>query len=139
MILDAVPVPTAYTKVPTDEWEATQAELVRFKDEVCQYAQNVGKGVLEKNAEIKALKAALAAREWQPIETKPEEGSGSFLVLLPENGVADYVVLQVSIYEGRMYPDARDACIDWKDGITTATHWQPALLPPKPEGESDAE
>lgn len=54
----------------------------------------------------------------------------SFLVLLPKNAVADYVVLQVSWFEGRMYPDARDACIDWEDGITTATHWQPLPSPP---------
>jgi len=40
--------------------------------------------------------------------------------------VAPFVILQVSRFEGRLYPDARDACIDWEDGITTATHWMPA-------------
>lgn len=68
--------------------------------------------------------------DWQPIETAPPEEGVPFLVLLPKNDVAPFVILQVSWFEGRMYPDARNACIDWEDGITTATHWMPA--PPLP-------
>lgn len=76
-----------------------------------------------------------AALQWLPIKTldlKQQEHIGeSFLVLLPKNDMAPYVILQVSLYEGRMYPDARDGCIDWENGITTATHWMP--LTPAPE------
>jgi len=68
--------------------------------------------------------------KWKTIETAPKDDLIPFLVLLPKNDVADYIVLQVSRYEGRMYPDAKDACIDWEDGITTATHWM--LLPEPP-------
>ena len=67
--------------------------------------------------------------DWQPIHTAPRVENDPFLVLLPGNDVAPFIVLQVSIFEGRLYPDARDARIDWQDGITTATHWKrcPAL------------
>jgi hypothetical protein len=70
---------------------------------------------------------------WRPIETAPKDEGVPFLVLLPKNDVAPFVVLQVSWFEGRMYPDARNACIDWDDGITTATHWRPAFPPPTPK------
>lgn len=73
--------------------------------------------------------SSAAAMVWQPIETAPTSEEEPFLVLLPKNGVAPFVVLQVSRFEGRLYPDARDACIDWENGITTATHWMPT---PKP-------
>ncbi len=62
--------------------------------------------------------------EWQPIETAPEDEAESFLVL--RRGV----VLQASWFEGRLYPDALEACVDWDDGITDATHWMP--IPPLP-------
>jgi hypothetical protein len=66
---------------------------------------------------------------WQPIETAPTSEEEPFLVLLPKNDVAPFVILQVSRFEGRLYPDALDACIDWENGVTTATHWMkcPAL------------
>jgi hypothetical protein len=66
---------------------------------------------------------------WQPIETAPTTESESFLIL--RRGI----VVQVSWFEGRLYPDAREACVDWHDGITDATHWAPPL-PPPPSQES---
>ena len=88
----------------------------------------------DRDSRLKEARAALTAIEkaghrislaWQPIETAPKEECAPFLVLLPKNDVAPFVVLQVCWFEGRMYPDARDACIDWEGGITTATHWMP--------------
>lgn len=67
--------------------------------------------------------AWLLTPAWQPIETMPETEDVPFLVLLPKNDIAPFVILQVTRFEGRLYPDARNACIDWEDGITTATHW----------------
>jgi len=76
--------------------------------------------------------------EWQPISTAPKDGRFSFLVLMPGNDVADFVVLQVSNFEGRMYADGKDAIIDYQDAITSATHWQPLPLPPNAStGRSD--
>lgn len=66
-----------------------------------------------------------AAPAWQPIEKAPKSESTSFMVLRKS------VAIQVSWFEGRLYPDAREACIDWEDGIIDATHWMP--LPPAPE------
>lgn len=48
-----------------------------------------------------------------------------FLILRHGNGVADFVVQQVSIFEGQMYPDAADGCVDWGDRITDAIGWYP--------------
>ena len=66
-----------------------------------------------------------AAPAWRDIESAPTSEDVSFLVL--RRGI----VIQVSWFEGRLYPDARESCIDWEDGITDATHWMP--LPAAPE------
>lgn len=60
---------------------------------------------------------------WKPIETKPQQEDQPFLVLLPKNAVADFVILQVTIFEGAMYPDHMNGMIDYGDRVTTATHW----------------
>ena len=67
--------------------------------------------------------------EWKKIETKPIREDKPFLVLLPKNDVADYVVLQVSNFEGQMYSDFADGMIDWGDRILNATHWCEIELP----------
>lgn len=67
---------------------------------------------------------------WQPIESAPKDENYSFLVLLPGNSMCNCLVMQVSVFEGRMYPDAMDGNIDWGDGVEVATHWQP--LPDAP-------
>jgi hypothetical protein len=61
---------------------------------------------------------------WKPIETRPmAQEEVSFLVLLPKNDVANSVILQVSIFQGEMYPDHLDGIIDFNDRVTNATHW----------------
>jgi hypothetical protein len=69
--------------------------------------------------------------DWRPIKTAPTDELEPFLVLMPKNDVADFVIVQVSRFEGRLYPDALNGAIDWDDGITTATHWMPALKLPR--------
>lgn len=64
--------------------------------------------------------------KWHPIETAPESEDISFFIF--RRGI----IIQASWYEGRLYPDARECCIDWDDGITDATHWMPI---PKGPGE----
>lgn len=67
--------------------------------------------------------------EWQPIETAPMDEKESFLVLRKGNDMADFLIVQVSVFEGRMYPDLMDGLIDWDDAVTDATHWTKAILP----------
>ncbi len=63
--------------------------------------------------------------EWQPIETAPISEGEPFLVLLPKNDVAPFVILQVARFEGNLFPDHLDGCIDYSDTVMTATHWMP--------------
>jgi len=84
--------------------------------------------------EIGQLDAAIEwvkAQGWRPISEAPKSEHKPFLVQLPGNDMADYIVMQVSNFEGRMYPDARDGCIDWEDGITNAVAWRPLPEPMK--------
>lgn len=69
---------------------------------------------------------------WRLIKTMPQTEDVPFLVLLPKNSVADFVIVQVTRFEGQIYPDHMDGAIDWDDRVTTATHWMPAEPPPKP-------
>lgn len=66
---------------------------------------------------------------WQPIETAPKEELEPFLVFVPWDYIGDGVVIQVSMFEGRMWPDGKESCIDWNDAITNATHWMPRKKP----------
>lgn len=67
---------------------------------------------------------------WRTMDDAPKEEDGvPFLVRLPKNSVADFIAMQVTIFEGRMYPDHLDGNIDYQDGIENATGWMP--LPPK--------
>jgi hypothetical protein len=71
---------------------------------------------------------------WLNIKTAPmDDEMRPFLVLLPKNDVAPFVILQVTPFEGSLYPDHMDGNIDWDDRVTTATHWTPCpALPAKP-------
>lgn len=87
----------------------------------------------KEHAEIAVANHRKDCGEWLPIETAPKKTGISFLIFRPKHG-KKYTwdsVIQVSIFEGRMYPDAKDACIDWEDGIDNATHWMPLPQPPK--------
>lgn len=68
---------------------------------------------------------------WQPIETAPKEELEPFLVFVPWDYIGDGVVIQVSMFEGRMFPDGKESCIDWNNAIINATHWMPLPEAPK--------
>lgn len=67
---------------------------------------------------------------WRDISTIPTAEHEPFLVLRPGNDVADFVIEQVSIFEGRMYPDALNGNIDHSDAIEDAIYWQPCMWVP---------
>lgn len=58
----------------------------------------------------------------------PQSDLDPFLILLKENDVADFVIVQVSRFEGRMYSDLLDGAIDWDDAIPDdqIVAWMPA-------------
>ena len=68
---------------------------------------------------------------WMPIETAPKDETQPFLAWVPMDDFVDGVIVQVSMFEGRMYHDAKGASIDWDDAVENATHWMP--LPAAPE------
>jgi len=80
-----------------------------------------------------ALPIPAPEQKWLPIETAPKDERKPFLVLLPGNDAADYLVLQVSAFEGNMYPDHLGGSIDYGDRVTNAVGWMP--LPPPPVGK----
>jgi len=47
-----------------------------------------------------------------------------FLVLRHGNDVADFLVQQVQVFEGQIYPDSLGAAVDWGDRITDAVGWR---------------
>jgi hypothetical protein len=75
-----------------------------------------------------------AVHRWQPMDTVPKKEDEVFLVRLPGNDVCKTLAIQVSVFEGRMYPDCKDGLIDWDDAIVGADAWSP--LPTEIEGES---
>ena len=68
--------------------------------------------------------------QWLPIETAPTSEDAPFMVFVPRDSIGDGVAVQVSMFEGRLYPDGKDSCIDWDDAITSATHWATRLENP---------
>lgn len=74
--------------------------------------------------------AGLEVEGWREIESAPTSEAEPFIVLLPGNSSADSIEMQVTRFEGEMYPDHLDNNVDWKDRITTATHWRPRTAPP---------
>lgn len=59
-------------------------------------------------------------RHWLEPSKLPSEENSPFLVLLAGNDAADFLILQVSVFEGRMYPDHLDCNIDHSDAINPA-------------------
>ena len=81
-----------------------------------------------------ATKVIAHMSDWRDITFRPtDEGGAPFLVLRPGNDVAAFVIEQVSVFEGQMYPDAANGLIDWDDRITDATHWKPTGMVPRVE------
>lgn len=75
-----------------------------------------------------AIKAwnARAEPKWRPIETAPNRERISFLVFVPKKDGDEYdCVVQVSNFEGHMYPDFEQCNVDWGDRVVDATHWMP--------------
>lgn len=70
---------------------------------------------------------AEGASPWHPIETAPAKEDAPFLVMTPGNGVARFLILQVTRFEGELYPDHLDGAVSYSDRITNATHWMPAI------------
>jgi hypothetical protein len=68
--------------------------------------------------------------EWRLIDTAPKDEIGSFLIFTLCAG-KEPVVVQVSRFEGRLYPDFLGSAIDREDAMTRATHWMPLPPPPK--------
>jgi len=89
------------------------------------------------NERIKSLQDKLEGA-WQPIETRPKDECVPFLVALPKNYVADFVAIQVSNFEGEMYPDHLNGLVNWNGRVLNATHWMPLPTPPKLTGDKNA-
>lgn len=70
--------------------------------------------------------------EWRPIETAPKDELTNFLVYW-ENDLNAKVIVQVSWFEGYLYPDHLGCAIDYDSRITGATHWMPLPNPPTQE------
>ncbi len=68
---------------------------------------------------------------WRSIRTAPKTEDMPFLVLTPGNDVADFVILQVTRFEGVLYPDHLDGSLDFRDAVENATHWMPAPKLPR--------
>ena len=68
--------------------------------------------------------------QWQPIETAPQREDHSFLVRR-DVGRGMTFVMQVSRFEGNLYPDHLESNVDYDDRIIDATHWMP--LPAAPQ------
>lgn len=62
--------------------------------------------------------------KYQPIETAPTQEGYSFLVRRERRNGFTYV-MQVSNFEGNMYPDHLDSNVDFDDRVLDATHWMP--------------
>lgn len=60
---------------------------------------------------------------FEPMETRPTEEHRPFLVLRHGNSVADFLIQQVTVYEGQLYPDELNGAIDWDDRVTDAIGW----------------
>ena len=70
---------------------------------------------------------------WNTMETAPCIDHEPFLILRPKNDVADFVVEQVSMFEGHYYRDFENGLIDYDDRITDGIAWLPMdVLPPFP-------
>lgn len=76
-----------------------------------------------------ALAASPVPAGWLPIESAPKQDDHSFLVRR-DVGRGMTFVMQVSRFEGQMYPDHLESAVDYDDRITDATHWMP--LPDAP-------
>lgn len=115
-------------------------ELMRLMDICCEcYAYYLSAATSRKLAAKREMEEADATLRtaiqemvsgWRPIETAPQQDDHSFLVLRNVGRGMTYA-MQVSRFEGEMYPDHLDSNVDYGDRVTDATHWQPLPEPPE--------
>lgn len=77
------------------------------------------------------VRAGAAGSQWRTIDSAPTSEKEAYLVFVPLDDVGQGVQVQVTPFEGRLYPDGKDSCVDWNDAIMNATHWMPLPAAPK--------
>ena len=61
--------------------------------------------------------------DFLPISTLDIPEGAPFLVLRHGNDAHKFLIQQVQLFEGQMYPDALAFAVDWGDRITDAVGW----------------
>lgn len=61
--------------------------------------------------------------KFKEMSTCPPHEGVPFLILRHGNDAANFLVQQVQWFEGNIYPDALDFCVDYGDRITDAVGW----------------
>lgn len=62
---------------------------------------------------------------WQPIASAPHDEESTFLVRMPWREPGPFLVLQVTVFQGDMYPDHLGFNVAFDDRVTNATEWRP--------------
>lgn len=83
--------------------------------------------------ELYAENQDLKADKWQTMESAPKDEDISFLIYIQHKTDENHSIAQVSWFEGRLYPDAKEYLIDWEDGINLERikAWRPLPAPPE--------
>ena len=63
--------------------------------------------------------------KFEAMESCPQVDGLPLLVLRHGNDAADFLIQQVQVFEGQMYPDALEFAVDWDNRITDAVGWMP--------------
>lgn len=71
--------------------------------------------------------------KFKPIQDLDMPEGEPFLVLRHGNDAHKFLIQQVQIFEGQMYPDALAFAIDWSDRITDAVGWMEIAQIAEPE------
>lgn len=67
--------------------------------------------------------------QWLPMESAPKDESTPFLALVPVAGADKPVAIQVSNFQGDMYPDHLGNIVDFDDRVRTAVGWMSLPYP----------
>lgn len=122
------------------EWRSVLVDASYDMRVAAIIAHNQCKGDLDDKLQA-AWAAMLAASPpppedgWKPMSSAPQTEHTPFLVYLPRTmagsrEVNEPCIVQVSRFEGNLYPDAMQHVVDWSNRITSATAWR--ALPPPP-------
>lgn len=136
---DGSPAPTGEVRVAADGASLSEERIDRIAGDVVRRMPDGLGGFMKTWGWQQFARAVLAAtpsdslEEWLPIATAPTSEFEPFLVLVPDPASSttnDRLVLQVSRFEGYLYPDHLGSSIDFNDRIENATHWRPiGVLP----------